>query len=606
MSRWITRASSAPKRALLLLSVVAAVGLFAECTPPGGGGGGNKKPVAVANANPGTGSMEIAFSSAGSNDPDGTIVGWEWTFGDAGSLPSTEENPTHVYATPGTYVVTLTVTDDKGATGTATVSVTVPVVPNQPPVAGATATPNEGPAPLLVQFSSAGTTDPEGQPISAYEWNFGDGVTSTAANPSHTYAALGDFNVTLTVTDASGASDDTTVLVRTWEAQIENTAQGRCADLANSNTSNGTHVGSYPCTKANHQRWVFEANGRITTGLSATKCLDALGGGALGANVGIYDCNGALNQRWIRDGAALVNDANDLCLAAKDGHVEPGTPLVLATCNPADPAQQWEMKEWKAAEFKRLRNTAVDRCTVIKGNSLANGRDIVDWACVDDSSMGWYLDPNGMMLNRLGLDWCMDGTGGNDGNDVEIWECGDTQTWQRWHISGDQLVNNTNNLCLTRQNSTGLPNTRMILKPCDTNDPNQQFAFEATGQWAWHRLRNPVTGMCIGVSNTNNNTKLQPATCDGSDGQRWYHEVGGRLFHRWQQGDTGKCADATSNSANDVVVYDCNTQVWQNWTADTLAQSLKSNGLCLEAVDAYLKTKACDGSDAQRWVVETL
>lgn len=301
-----------------------------------------------------------------------------------------------------------------------------------------------------------------------------------------------------------------------------------------------------------------------------------------------------------------MNDENDLCLAAKDGHVEPSTPLVLATCNPADPAQQWEMKEWKAAEFKRLRNTSVDRCTVIKGNSLANGRDIVDWACVDDSSMGWYLDPNGMMLNRLGLDWCMDGTGGNNGNDVEIWECGDTQTWQRWHVSGNQLVNNTNNLCLTRQNSTGLPNTRMILTPCDSNDPNQQFAFEPTGEWAWQRLHNPVTDQCIKVSNTNNGTKLQTATCDGSDSQRWYHEVGGRLFPRAQQGDTGKCADATSNGANDVVAYDCNTQPWQLWTADDVAQSLTSNGLCLEAVGSNLKTKACDGSDAQRWVVETL
>ncbi|MEV4026819.1 ThuA domain-containing protein [Actinosynnema sp. NPDC050801] len=73
------------------------------------------------------------------------------------------------------------------------------------PIARATATPNSGGTPLTVQFSSAGSSDPGGSPLT-YRWTFGDGGTSTAANPSHTYTTSGTFNVQLTVTNATGKS----------------------------------------------------------------------------------------------------------------------------------------------------------------------------------------------------------------------------------------------------------------------------------------------------------------------------------------------------------------------------------------------------------------
>ncbi|MFD0818661.1 RICIN domain-containing protein [Micromonospora zhanjiangensis] len=68
------------------------------------------------------------------------------------------------------------------------------------PIAKATGTPTSGKAPLTVQFSSAGTTDPDGGTLS-YQWTFGDGGTSTEANPSHTYTTNGNFNAQLKVTD---------------------------------------------------------------------------------------------------------------------------------------------------------------------------------------------------------------------------------------------------------------------------------------------------------------------------------------------------------------------------------------------------------------------
>jgi len=109
---------------------LALVGLIAgACAPTGGGGGGgvggNQPPNAVASATPTTGAapLSVALSSAGSNDPDGTIASYQWDFGD-GTTPSASPNPAHVYGLGG-YTATLTVTDNLGLTDFAQVTVNV-------------------------------------------------------------------------------------------------------------------------------------------------------------------------------------------------------------------------------------------------------------------------------------------------------------------------------------------------------------------------------------------------------------------------------------------------------------------------------------------------
>jgi PKD repeat protein len=81
------------------------------------------------------------------------------------------------------------------------------VAANNPPQAVATANPTSGPAPLTVQFTGSGSSDPDGDPIT-YSWDLnGDGTygDSTAANPSHTYTTAGTFQARLRVTDSHGA-----------------------------------------------------------------------------------------------------------------------------------------------------------------------------------------------------------------------------------------------------------------------------------------------------------------------------------------------------------------------------------------------------------------
>jgi glucose/arabinose dehydrogenase/PKD repeat protein len=83
---------------------------------------------------------------------------------------------------------------------------------NRAPTAVAAANKTSGQAPLAVTFSSAGSSDPEGGALS-YSWSFGDGTSSTAANPSKTYTANGTYTVTLTVRDAEGLTGTANVTI---------------------------------------------------------------------------------------------------------------------------------------------------------------------------------------------------------------------------------------------------------------------------------------------------------------------------------------------------------------------------------------------------------
>ena len=84
---------------------------------------------------------------------------------------------------------------------------------NRAPTVVIDADPVAGPAPLAVQFSSAGTTDPDGDPVT-FEWDFGDGSSlNTTASPSHTYTSGGTFTATLTARDGRGGSASRSVTI---------------------------------------------------------------------------------------------------------------------------------------------------------------------------------------------------------------------------------------------------------------------------------------------------------------------------------------------------------------------------------------------------------
>jgi PKD repeat protein len=139
--------------------------------------------------------ITFAFTST-STDANDAIVSYEWDFGD-GSAIATGETTTHAFAASGTYQVALTVTDEHGAKRRVVQELSTAA---EPPVAAFTSAVDG----LSVTFTD-GSSDADG-PIVGWSWQFGDDAVSTEQNPVHAYAAAGTYNVTLTVTDQSGAT----------------------------------------------------------------------------------------------------------------------------------------------------------------------------------------------------------------------------------------------------------------------------------------------------------------------------------------------------------------------------------------------------------------
>ena len=162
-------------------------------------------------AEPGIGE-EIVFNASGSTAvAPRVIVSYDWQFGTdrTGSGMIVLKK----YDTPGTYVVSLTVTDDAGNKSTTTQSVTVAASSPGGLTAAFTFSPT-GPTPgVVVNFNA--TTSTSADPIVNYKWDFGDGGTASSALPTrtHAYAAPGAYIVTLTIKDSKDRTATTTKTV---------------------------------------------------------------------------------------------------------------------------------------------------------------------------------------------------------------------------------------------------------------------------------------------------------------------------------------------------------------------------------------------------------
>ena len=146
----------------------------------------------------------VQFDGTGSTDPDGTIASYAWNFGDGG----TDAGGTvwHRYSAAGTFTVTLTVTDNDGATHTTSRVVQVGEI-NVAPSAAFTITPSAPADNEWVRFDGSASSDSDGSIVS-YEWNYGDGTAvATGMIVYHQYASPGTYTVTLTVVDDDGISD---------------------------------------------------------------------------------------------------------------------------------------------------------------------------------------------------------------------------------------------------------------------------------------------------------------------------------------------------------------------------------------------------------------
>ncbi|MCB7135811.1 PKD domain-containing protein [Cellulosimicrobium marinum] len=143
-------------------------------------------------------------------DPDDDVVAWAWDFGDG--TTSAEPSPTHTFAAPGTYDVTLTVTDAAGRTASTTLPQTVVTPP---------AVASSGPATVAEGTSATfrDTTPTPDRAVTARTWTWGDGSTTTGTlAPAKAFGDDGAYDVRLDVTDSRGGQGSTTRTVTVTNA----------------------------------------------------------------------------------------------------------------------------------------------------------------------------------------------------------------------------------------------------------------------------------------------------------------------------------------------------------------------------------------------------
>lgn len=156
-----------------------------------------QRPVAnfTSNITSGCSPVVVSFVDISSNNP----TSWRWDLGNG--VTSTNRDPQATYFNPGTYTVTLTATN---ASGSATVTKTSYLTVHALPDVDFASPDTLGCVPLNARFTDLSKAN--SGTIRKWEWNFGDGATSTATNPTHLYAATGAYGVTLKVTNSLGCT----------------------------------------------------------------------------------------------------------------------------------------------------------------------------------------------------------------------------------------------------------------------------------------------------------------------------------------------------------------------------------------------------------------
>ncbi len=166
----------------------------------------------------GVAQLNVQFNAPGVDTAGNTITQWNWNFGDGAT--STAQNPSHVYSNAATFLPSLIATNNAGVTVLGmgpSISVSFPTVQFTAPT-------NFGVAPFTVQFSCP-AVDSASNNIVQWNWNFGDGTTSTAQNPLHTFNTNGPYYVTLMATNSQGTTvvgSGPTIVVASYSGLVLN------------------------------------------------------------------------------------------------------------------------------------------------------------------------------------------------------------------------------------------------------------------------------------------------------------------------------------------------------------------------------------------------
>jgi hypothetical protein len=141
--------------------------------------------------------------------------------------------------------------------------------------------------------------------------------------------------VLLTVTGTDGGTPSGVAIV--------GTQSGRCVDINNSSTTNGTQAQLWDCNGQPNQRWTYTSSRQLM--IYGSKCLDAYNRGTTnGTAVVIWDCNGQTNQQWtVNSNGTITGAQSGLCLDASGAGTANGTKIILWTCG-SGTNQRWTLR----------------------------------------------------------------------------------------------------------------------------------------------------------------------------------------------------------------------------------------------------------------------
>ncbi len=266
--------------------------------------------------------QQLTFTATATDPGSLDVLAYTWNFGDGGT--ETGDNVVYTYVDDGTFTVTVTVTDDDGASDVVTATI---VVNNVDPVITLMTGDLAGAEGDLLNWeglaTDVGVTD-----VLSYSWTFGDGNTATGTSVSNTYANEGQYVVTLTVTDGDGGitTQNLTVVIGNLPPVITSvTAPGGDEGVALNWTAVATDAGVGDTVTYS---WAF-GDGTFASGASVTKTYDD--DGTFFAVISAMDDSGAVGQQTIE---VTINNVAPVILsmaALPDATPDEGTEIDLVS-----------------------------------------------------------------------------------------------------------------------------------------------------------------------------------------------------------------------------------------------------------------------------------
>ncbi|MGZ3119451.1 carbohydrate-binding protein [Streptomyces sp. H62] len=449
------------------------------------------------------------------------------------------------------------------------------------PVAQAKANTTSGKAPLAVTFSSAGSSDADGDALS-YAWNFGDGATSTAANPSHTYTTNGRYTATLKVTDSTGksatASAQITVGNTAPTVRLDLPADGSVYDFGAAIpfkvTVTDPEDGTIDCAKVKVTFIVgHDSHGHPQT--SATGCtgtLRTLADGEHDPNANIF---GVIDAEYTDQGAngqpALTTHDQHITQPShrQAEHYGNSSGVQVVTHTPAHGGRtvgHIENGDWISFQPYALGNTTAFTARVSSAGSGGTievragsptgallGTATVPvtggWETFQDVTAALSNQPTGSTTLHLVFK-------GGSGSLFDVDEFSFSTSGAGTRTGA---VTGVNGKCLDVDNAGTADGTKVQVWTCNGSTAQ---SWTVAGDGALKAL-----GKCLDVSGggTADGTKVQLWTCNGSGAQQWAAESDGTV----RNPQSGKCLDASGGTWNDgtpVHLWSCHTGANQKWT----------------------------------------